>query len=76
MARDAERRCFNCGAGTLTGRVEDICGCGLASAARRYPFRCVPNPTRSAANPAEVVIVRKEARAPDIDHTRPRKAAP
>ena len=59
MARQGgERRCFNCTASTMTGVVKDICGCGLAAAPGRYPFRCERNPAPGPANPAEIIIGR------------------
>lgn len=63
MARGVERRCHNCGASTMTGIVKDICGCGLASAPGRYPFRCERNPNPTPANPAAVIIVRAAPQA-------------
>jgi len=61
--------CFVCGAAT-GGAVKGICGCGLVGAAGRHPFVCAPNPQKSAASPAEIVIVsapnpRAERRTPD-----------
>lgn len=58
MRRGAEHRCFNCGAAAVTGKVKDICGCGLAAGRGLYPFICAPNPSPSPANQAAIVIVR------------------
>jgi hypothetical protein len=42
------------------GKPEGICGCGFevdgTGTRRRAGFRCVPNPSPSAANPARVLI--------------------
>ncbi len=58
-------RCSGCGA-TAVDRPDDICFCGLTVIASptkesRSLFRCIPNPHRSASNPAEIVVLCSDA---------------
>lgn len=58
----SEFRCLTCGA-TCADSPVSICGCGLLAGPKgkgarpaKGPFRCIPNPQRDNASPAEIVI--------------------
>jgi hypothetical protein len=57
--------CTGCGASSSAGHAA-LCACGIMAKPQRQPgprFRCIPNPARTAARPAAVVVAFDEVAA-------------